>query len=181
MESLEEILIKTKESAKRVILTATALSLIGMSTVFYINYYNNKKENEKKEQYQETLLKSLSSISPEFEDLKDTYRYLMYKMYQKKENIEIVPYELFFQVYDTFPDIVVEVPHKKGTGLLYLFIMDERRKKDIRLHNAQDDDYKTKMIRLINVDENLEDGTRRRLLYITIDSILNEAEKFYNE
>ncbi|MGB9749117.1 MAG: hypothetical protein ACP5OZ_01190 [Candidatus Woesearchaeota archaeon] len=184
MESIEEILSKTKEHAKKVILTATSICLIGVigtGALYYKKALELKKENEREEYYQETLLNSLSSISDEFENLKDSYRYLMYKMYQQKDDISIVPYEILCPVLDTFPDIVVSVPHKKGTGLLYLFVMDERRKQDARLHDCQDDEHKTKMIRLIDIDESLEDSLRRSFLYNSIDYIIFEAKRFYNE
>jgi hypothetical protein len=190
MESLEErlrksqgedLLRRTKEHAKELVLTVTSIFLIGTTGLYYLNYRNVKKENQRREEYQEILLDSLCSIQEKYKNLKDAYRYIMYKMYQQKEDIGIVPYEILFQVNDTFPDILVLVPHKKGTGLLYLFVMDERRIKDESLHDCQDEEHKTKMIRLITINENSDDNMRRSLLYNSIDYLINEAKRFYNE
>ncbi|MEM2121585.1 MAG: hypothetical protein QXU20_02935 [Candidatus Woesearchaeota archaeon] len=184
MESLEEILRKTKENAKRVVFTVTAISLIGISAFSFAYYKKQEKinlEKERREWYEERLLHFLGTMPPQLKNYTDAFRYLMYKMYHQKDDISIILATLFCPVRDTYPDIVVLVPHKKGTGLLYLFIMDERRKEDTWLYDCQDDEHKTKMIRLISIDENLDDKTRRSLLYNSIDYLIFEAKKFYNE
>jgi len=188
MKRLSNIVEELKGINPKRVIAVTLVSAALMFTPYFIISQNikHKYEPSGRTKKQELVLKHLNSIPRCFENQKAAFRYLMVRELERGDvhlNLWNILYSVELENNKIiFPDILIEVPHSRGTGLVYIFIPDNDKNMDdySQLNDFYDRIAYSRIIRVLDLPEKTDKKTRTSL-YTKLDRIILEAMMFYNK